>query len=70
MPEMSFYVIKIKQIWEKTQQNVKTQEQIPKLKEIMASKLKKTAKTQVFGKSTNLLCPPNCEKKACTNGLV
>ena len=30
----------------------------------MASKLKKIAKTQIFGKSTNLLCPPNCEKKS------
>ena len=36
----------------------------------MASKLKKTAKTQVFGKSTNLLCPPNCEKKRVLLGLL
>ena len=41
-----------------------------KLKEIMASKLKKIAKTQIFGKSTNLLCPPNCEKKACTITII
>ena len=36
---------------------------MPKLKEILASKLKKIAKTQVFGKSTCVHAPPDCEKK-------
>ena len=38
---------------------------MPKLKEILASKLKKIAKTQVFGKSTCVHAPPDCKKKAC-----
>ena len=37
---------------------------MPKLKEILASKLKKIAKTQVFGKSTCVHAPPDCEKKS------
>ena len=36
---------------------------MPKLKEILASKLKKIAKTQVFGKSTCVHAPPDYEKK-------
>ena len=35
-----------------------------KLKEILAPKLKKIAKTQVFGKSACVHGPPDCEKKA------
>ena len=38
-----------------------------KLKEILAPKLKKIAKTQVFGKSACVHGPPDCEKKAWTN---
>ena len=34
-----------------------------KLKEILAPKLKKIAKTQVFGKSACVHAPPDCEKK-------
>ena len=34
-----------------------------KLKEILAPKLKKIAKTQVFGKSACVHGPPDCEKK-------
>ena len=37
-----------------------------KLKEILAPKLKKIAKTQVFGKSACAHAPPDCEKKALT----
>ena len=34
-----------------------------KLKEILAPKLKKIAKTQVFGKSACVHGPPDCERK-------
>ena len=64
MPEMNFYVIKNKLIWEETQQNIKIQEKIPKLKEILASKLNKIAKTQFFGKPSHLTCRKKCEKKS------
>ena len=35
-----------------------------KLKEILASKLNKTAKTQFFGKPSHLTCRKKCEKKS------
>ena len=43
---------------------------MPKLKEILASKLKNIAKTQVFGKSTCVHAPPDCEKKSLSYAVV
>ena len=67
MPERTFCLIKNCFFGNKLNKVIKTQEKIekmPKLKEISASKLKKIAKTQVFGKSTCVHGPPDCEKKA------
>ena len=41
-----------------------------KLKEILAPKLKKIAKTQVFGKSACVHGPPYCEKKSLSYNPV
>ena len=67
MPERTFYLIKkypfgnkLNKVGMKNSTTEKI-EKIPKLKGILASKLKKITKTQVFGKSTCVHAPPDCE---------
>ena len=64
MLEMKFYAIWMDKFVKKLNKTWELKNKSQKVKEVLASKLKKIAKNQVFGKPINLLCPHVTAKKS------